>query len=75
VEAGLVGLPRIDLTVEAAARFGQGQRLNKVPGPAGLVAVFSETGAVVGLAQLSRDGVLSPQRLFNWPTGGGLSPD
>jgi len=39
------------------------------------VAVFSETGAVVGLAQLSRDGVLSPQRLFNWPTGGGLSPD
>lgn len=75
VEAGLVGLPRIDLTVEAAARFGQGQRLNKVPGPAGLVAVFSETGAVVGLAQLSRDGVLSPQRLFNWPTGGSLSPD
>jgi len=75
IEAGMVGLPRIDLTAEAAARFSQGQRLNNVPGPAGLVAAFSETGTVVGLAQLSREGLLSPQRLFNWPTGGGLSQD
>ncbi len=72
LEAGLVGWPRIDLTDEAAARFSQGQRLNHVPGPAGAVAAFSASGTVLGLAQLSRDGVLAPQRLFNWPTGGGL---
>lgn len=74
IEAGMVGLPRIDLTAEGAARFGQGQRLPGVPGPAGAVAVFAQSGTVLGLAQLSREGVLSPQRLFNWSTGGGLSP-
>lgn len=75
IEAGMVGLPRIDLTAEGAARFSQGQRLPGVPGPAGGVAVFTESGTVLGLAQLSREGVLSPQRLFNWPTSGGLSQD
>lgn len=67
LEAGLVGLPRIDLTLEAAARLRQGQRLARVPGPAGTVAVFSAEGSPLGLAQLSAEGVLSPQRLFNPP--------
>jgi tRNA pseudouridine55 synthase len=75
IEAGMVGLPRIDLTAEGVARFSQGQRLPGVPGPAGGVAVFTEAGTVIGLAQLSREGVLSPQRLFNWPTSGGSSQD
>ncbi|MFT4197302.1 MAG: tRNA pseudouridine(55) synthase TruB [Pseudoxanthomonas sp.] len=67
LEAALVGLPRIDLTLEAATRLRQGQRLNRVPGPAGTVAVFSADGAALGLGQLSADGLLSPQRLFNPP--------
>ncbi|SEK90649.1 tRNA pseudouridine55 synthase [Pseudoxanthomonas sp. GM95] len=75
IEAGMVGLPRIDLTAEGAARFSQGQRLPGVPGPAGLVAVFTEAGTVIGLAQLSKEGVLSPQRLFNWPTNGEPAAD
>lgn len=75
IEAGMVGLPRIDLTAEGAARFSQGQRLPGVPGPAGGVAVFTEAGVVLGLAQLSREGVLSPQRLFNWPTSGNPTQD
>ncbi|RZZ90562.1 tRNA pseudouridine(55) synthase TruB [Pseudoxanthomonas winnipegensis] len=74
VEAGMVGLPRIDLTDEAAARLRQGQRLTGVPGPAGTVAVFAESGQVLGMGQLSKDGLLSPQRLFNWPTDGAVSP-
>ncbi|MBP3985708.1 tRNA pseudouridine(55) synthase TruB [Pseudoxanthomonas helianthi] len=65
LEAGLIGLPRIDLTEPAAVRFGQGQRLSGVPGPAGTVAVFDAAGRAVGLGQLNPDRLLAPQRLFN----------
>ncbi|GAB2507445.1 tRNA pseudouridine(55) synthase TruB [Pseudoxanthomonas sangjuensis] len=66
VEAGLIGLPRIDLTDEAAARFVQGQRIGGVPGPAGTVAVFAASGRALGLGELNAERRLAPQRLFNW---------
>ena len=66
VEAGLIGLPRIDLTDEAAARFVMGQRLEGVPGPAGTVAVFRPDGRALGLGELNAARRLAPQRLFNW---------
>ena len=65
LEAGLIGLPRIDLTESAARRFRQGQRLSGVPGPAGTVAVFDDAGLALGLGQLDPEGLLAPQRLFN----------
>ncbi len=65
LEAGLIGLPRIDLTGEAAARFRMGQRLSGVPGPAGTVAAFDAAGHALGLGNLSVDRLLAPQRLFN----------
>lgn len=65
LEGGLIGLPRIDLTESAAARFRQGQRLSHVPGPAGTVAVFDTVGQALGLGQLAPDHLLAPQRLFN----------
>lgn len=67
VEAGLIGLPRVDLTDEAALRFRQGQRLPGVPGPVGEVAVFAADGRALGLGRLGQDARLAPQRLFNWP--------
>ncbi|RXR06979.1 tRNA pseudouridine(55) synthase TruB [Pseudoxanthomonas composti] len=66
LEAGLAAWPRIDLTEEAAARLRLGQRLSGVPGEPGEVAVFSASGQPIGLAQLSAQGQLAPQRLFNW---------
>lgn len=65
LESGLIGLPRIDLTNEATLRFGQGQRLSGVPGPAGTVAVFDADGHALGLGNLNADRLLAPQRLFN----------
>lgn len=70
LEAGLIGLPRIDLTGEAATRFMQGQRIGGVPGPAGTVAVFAASGRALGLGELNTERRLAPQRLFNWPTAG-----
>ena len=65
VDAGLIGLPRIDLTEAAALRFCRGQRLSGVPGPAGTVAVFDASGRPLGLGQLGSGQLLAPQRLFN----------
>ena len=70
VEAGLLGMRRIDLLEEPARRFSQGQRLAGVPGRAGICAVYGPDGPVLGLAQLDAEGLLAPQRLFNWPVPG-----
>jgi len=67
IDAGLVGFRQVQLVDEAARRFGQGQRLPGIPGSAGACAVYGADGRVLGLAQLDGAGVLSPQRLFNWP--------
>lgn len=67
IDAGLVGFRQIQLVDEAARRFGQGQRLPGIPGSEGACAVYGADGRVLGLAQLDDAGVLSPQRLFNWP--------
>lgn len=66
VEAGLVAHPRIELEPAAAARFLQGQRLRGIRGTAGQAAVFDAAGRVLGLALLDAEGLLCPQRLFNW---------
>lgn len=68
IDAGLVGIRRIDLVEDAARRFAQGQRLSGIPGEEGPCAVHGADGRVLGLAQLDASGLLSPQRLFNWPT-------
>ncbi len=65
LEAGLVGLSRIELTDEAVARFRMGQRLGNVPGPAGEVAVFDAQGRPVGLGELNAEHRLAPARRFN----------
>jgi len=67
IDAGLVGFRQVQLVEEAAKRFGQRQRLPGIPGSAGACAVYGADGRVLGLAQLDGTGVLSPQRLFNWP--------
>jgi tRNA pseudouridine55 synthase len=66
IDAGLVGFRRIDLLEDGARRFAQGQRLPSVPGDEGPCAVHGPEGRVLGLAHLDADGLLSPQRLFNW---------
>ena len=74
LDAGLVGFRRLDLTDEAARRFGQGQRLAGIPGGPGPYAVYGARGRVLGLAQLDAGQVLAPQRLFNWPEVGSTEP-
>ncbi len=69
IDAGLVGFRQVQLVDDAARRFSQGQRLPGIPGRAGACAVYAADGRVLGLAQLDAAGVLSPQRLFNWPPG------
>ncbi|KAF1709925.1 tRNA pseudouridine(55) synthase TruB [Pseudoxanthomonas kalamensis DSM 18571] len=72
LEAGLVGLPPVELTEAAALRFRQGQRLAGVPGRPGPVAVFGPEGLALGLGSLDGEDRLAPQRLFNRPD---ISPD
>lgn len=73
VDRLLSGLPRVILRPELATRFRQGQRIalerETVDFPsdhAGRVRVVDESDALLGVAQLSADRVLQPERLVSF---------
>jgi tRNA pseudouridine55 synthase len=69
IEAGLASFPRIELDAAQARRLGQGQRLPvEDAAPHEQVAIFDETGRVLGLGEIDADRVLRPGRLFTWTT-------
>jgi tRNA pseudouridine55 synthase len=69
IEAGLSGYARVQLGAVESRRLGQGQRLHlEGGGPAGCVAIFDETGRVLGLGEVDSGGILRPSRLFTWAT-------
>lgn len=69
IEAGLAGFPRIELDAVQARRLGQGQRFPVEDAtPGGQVAIFDETGRVLGLGEIDADRLLRPARLFTWTT-------
>lgn len=69
IEAGLASFPRIEIDAAQARRLGQGQRF-PVEGatPRDQVAIFDETGRVLGLGEIDADRMLRPGRLFTWTT-------
>jgi len=69
IEAGLTAFPRIVIDGAQARRLGQGQRL-WLDGAeaAALVAIFDETGRVLGLGEVDSNHTLHPNRLFTWTT-------
>jgi tRNA pseudouridine55 synthase len=75
IEAGLASFPRIELDVAQARRLGQGQRLPvEEATPEQQVAIFDETGRVLGLGEIDGDRVLRPGRLFTWTTEAAARP-
>ena len=68
IEAGLASFPRIELDATQARRLGQGQRFPVEAMPLEQVAIFDETGRVLGLGEIDADRVLRPARLFTWTT-------
>jgi tRNA pseudouridine55 synthase len=83
IETGLAGFPGVVLDATQMRRIGQGQRIaveGAVPAP--LVALYDETGRVLGLGEIDARQVLHPSRLFTWvvpaarrgPGGPGPSP-
>ena len=75
IEAGLASFPRIELDVAQARRLGQGQRLPvEEATPQQQVAIFDETGRVLGLGEIDGDRVLRPGRLFTWTTEAAARP-
>ena len=69
IEAGLAGFPRVVLDTGQARRLGQGQRFQiEQVEPAEQVAIYDETGRVLGLGEIDADRVLRPGRLFTWTT-------
>jgi tRNA pseudouridine55 synthase len=65
IEDGLAAFGRVELDAEAARRLGQGQTVPCDAGEDGLVAVFDQSGACLGLGQ-RQAARLAPQRLFRW---------
>jgi tRNA pseudouridine55 synthase len=69
IEAGLSGFPRVRLDSAQARRLGQGQRLHlEGASPAECVAIYDETGRVLGLGEVDSGSILRPSRLFTWTT-------
>jgi tRNA pseudouridine55 synthase len=69
IEAGLAGFPRVLLNGPQARRLGQGQRLHlDGVGTAECVAIYDETGQVLGLGEVDSGSILRPSRLFTWTT-------
>jgi tRNA pseudouridine55 synthase len=69
IEAGLASFSRIELDAAQARRLGQGQRfVVEDATPREHVAIFDETGRVLGLGEIDADRVLRPGRLFTWTT-------
>ena len=85
IEAGMVGLPGVQLDAEQAQRLGRGQpswvkpeQCESIRGGSELsafdattVALYDATGRALGLGALSVDGTLRAQRLFTWAAQAG----
>lgn len=67
VDAGLPGWPRIDLDPLQHGKFMHGNQfvVTSEGIPAGKVRVYGPAGQVLGLAEVSSEGVLQPTRVFN----------
>ncbi|GAB3096215.1 tRNA pseudouridine(55) synthase TruB [Lysobacter terrae] len=73
IEVGLTGFPRVQIDATQARRLGQGQRLPvDAAAAAECVAIYDETGRVLGLGEIDSGGVLRPSRLFTWTTEAAL---
>jgi tRNA pseudouridine55 synthase len=80
IEAGLAGLPALQLDSAQALLLAQGKLQHvDMTIEAGTLAVFDQAGVALGLANLATDGTLRAQRLFTWaaalaapPTGSNL---
>jgi tRNA pseudouridine55 synthase len=69
IEAGLASFPRIEVDAAQARRLGQGQRFQvEYATPREQVAIFDQTGRVLGLGEIDAERVLRPGRLFTWTT-------
>ena len=67
IEVGMTAWPEVRVTVEQARRLGLGQTIADTAfRPAGEVAVYGESGRVLGLGTVDDSGHLRPQRLFAW---------
>ena len=67
IDAGLVGWPMVELSPEQHGKFMHGNHFpfSKDGLAAGKVRVCSPDGDVVGLADLSANGILQPAKVFN----------
>jgi tRNA pseudouridine55 synthase len=57
-------LPRLDLPDALADRFARGQAIALAQAPAGRLRVYRDRGALLGVAEAGRDGLLHPRRLL-----------
>jgi len=64
-DALLSGLPRVELDETEAARFALGQRLPLRIAPERRVRVYGRGAGLLGVASVTADGVLAPQRLVH----------
>ena len=60
--AGLASWPRVLVDEGSARRLASGQAVQAVPGATGLVAVTGAAGGLLGIAEQTGDGRLTPRR-------------
>ena len=67
IDVGLAGWPRVDLDLIQRGKFKHGQHFPVPDGDSniGKVRVYSPEGDVLGLAEVSAEGILRPSRVFN----------
>ena len=67
VDAGLAAWPKVVLDASQQARFNHGNQFqfNAEHAPAGKVRVYSLDDLLLGIGELSADGLLQPARVFN----------
>ncbi len=72
-DAGVPGLPSVQLSAAEADRLRHGQTVaTPAPGPdPGLARVYGPEGVFLGLGEADGQGRLAPRRLFNLPGAGG----
>ncbi|MDQ3229956.1 MAG: tRNA pseudouridine(55) synthase TruB [Pseudomonadota bacterium] len=67
IESGMTAWPEVRVTAAQAQRLGQGQSVADTAfRPEGEVAIYGESGRVLGLGLVNDAGQLRPQRLFAW---------
>lgn len=72
VDTLIAGLERYDLGAHQARRFAQGQSLD-LGGVPGRKRVYGPDGALLGVAELDRNGILVPQRLCRQAAPAGVA--